>query len=891
MTFEKCRWNCGTLLPHRAVTANIELPMERGQPKLTPMMEQYLRLKAEYPDALLFFRLGDFYELFFDDAERAAPILDVALTTRSRKDEVPIPMCGVPHFAVQNYLAKLLAAGLKVAICEQMEDPATAKGLVQRAVVRVVTPGTVTEEECLDPRLPNYLVALAGHGEAFTMVAVDVSTGEMQTFRAGDRTALWDTLFRLDPREILIEEGEELAQEVVRRLSRAVVTREPATTFDPAAASTWLLQQGRDPNGEIGEFLRVLGAVLRYLQRTYRADLSHLRLPSPQGEPPLLYLDRATQRNLELVSSLRGEVRGSLFWVLDHTRTAMGSRLLRRWLLAPLADLRAIGARLDAVEELVEKGTWRQELERELAALGDLERLSARLSARRGSPRDLGHLREALRRVERLKAELATSRSSLLLACGEEIDPLPALRARLESALVEELPLQLHQAPTIRPGFDAFLDELRHLAHSGRQVLAEFESQERARTGISSLKVRYNNVFGYYIEVTKPNLHLVPAHYRRKQTTANAERFVTPELEEYEHRILGAEERLRNHEARLFAQLVDEAASAQAQLGRSATALAVLDVLCSLAAVAQKHGYVRPRLHQGRHIRIRDGRHPVVEAMSGRTGFVPNDAALDPDEVQIMTLTGPNMAGKSTYLRQVALIVLLAQMGSFVPATEAEIGIVDRLFTRVGASDNLAEGESTFMVEMKETANILSHLTPRSLVILDEIGRGTSTFDGISIAWAVAEYLHESPQRPLVLFATHYHELTDLARMHPRITNYSVAVREWKGDVIFLRRVVPGAASRSYGIEVARLAGVPEPVVQRAKEILRNLEQGEFDAAGRPRLARAERDSTAPAQMPLFAPVTDFWREELARIDVDHLTPVEALLRLHALVERARRSS
>ncbi len=866
--------------------------MERDQPKLTPMMEQYLRLKAEYPDALLFFRLGDFYELFFDDAERAAPILDVALTTRSRKDEVPIPMCGVPHFAVQSYIAKLLAAGLKVAICEQMEDPATAKGLVQRAVVRVVTPGTVTEEECLDPHLPNYLVAVVCDGDVCTMVAVDVSTGDMQDFHFGDRTALWDALFRLDPREVVVEErNAALAEELGQRLPRLVVTREPSFTFDPDTASAWLAQLGRDPSTESESFLAALGGLLRYLQRTYRAELSHLQPPARQETPSILYIDRATQRNLELVSNLRGESRGSLFWVLDQTRTAMGSRLLRRWLLAPLTDLRAIGARLDAVEELLDKGTWRQELERELAALGDLERLSARLSVRRVSPRELGRLREALRRVERLKRELAGSGSSLLHTCSEEMDPLPALRARLECALVDEPPLQLHQAPTIRPSFDPVIDELRRLAHSGREVLAKFESQERARTGISSLKVRYNNVFGYYIEVTKPNLHLVPADYRRKQTTANAERFVTRELEEYEHRILGAEERLRQHEAQLFAQLVDEAAAAQAQLSRSARALAALDVLCSLATVAQKQGYVRPQLHHGRSIRIREGRHPVVEAMSGRRGFVPNDTVLDPDEFQIVTLTGPNMAGKSTYLRQVALIVLLAQTGSFVPAAEAEIGIVDRLFTRVGASDNLAEGESTFMVEMKETANILSHLTQRSLVILDEIGRGTSTFDGISIAWAVAEYLHEAAQRPLVLFATHYHELTDLARIHPRIRNYSVAVREWKGEVIFLRRVVPGAASRSYGIEVARLAGVPDPVIQRAKEILHNLEQSELDAAGRPRLARAKREETAPAQMPLFASAADCWREELAGIDIDHLSPMEALLRLHALVERARRSS
>ncbi|GIW45114.1 MAG: DNA mismatch repair protein MutS [Candidatus Binatia bacterium] len=865
--------------------------MERAQPKLTPMMEQYLRLKAEYPDALLFFRLGDFYELFFEDAELAAPILDVALTTRSRKDEVPIPMCGVPHFAAQAYIAKLLAAGLKVAICEQTEDPAHAKGLVQRAVVRIVTPGTVTEEECLDPRLPNYLTAIARRPETVALAAVDVSTGEVQLHQVSARTHLWDVLFRLDPREVLIpQEEEELAGELRRRLPRAVVTREPASTFDEQTAAQWWAMRVTDSDIENRECLGALGALLHYLQKTHRADLDHLRVPAIRETAASLYLDQATQRNLELLTNLRGETRGSLLWLLDQTRTAMGSRMLRRWLLAPLADVRAIGARLDSVEELVERGTWRRDLERDLAGLGDLERLNARLAVRRVSPRDLAHLRQALQRVARLKTELTSSQAQALQECGAQIDPLVELRQRLENALVDEPPHQLHQAPTIRPGFDATIDELRHLAHSGRQVLAELESRERARTGIASLKVRYNNVFGYYIEVTKPNLHLVPPEYRRKQTTANAERFVTPELEDYERRILGAEERLRSHEARLFAQLVDEAASAQARLARTATALATLDVFCSLASVAEKYRYRRPRLHHGRQIRIRDGRHPVVEAMVGREGFVPNDTALDPEELQVITITGPNMAGKSTYLRQVALIVLLAQMGSFVPAAEAEIGIVDRLFTRVGASDNLAAGESTFMVEMKETANILTNLTARSLVILDEIGRGTSTFDGISIAWAVAEYLHESELRPLVLFATHYHELTDLARLHPRIHNFSVAVREWKGDVIFLRRVVPGGASRSYGIEVARLAGVPETVIRRAKEILTNLERNELDASGHPRIAGAHPAPAVGVQMPLFDPTADTLRQELARIDVERLTPLDALMRLHELVERARRS-
>lgn len=874
------------LLP-RPIAANMPAPMERMQPKLTPMMEQYLRLKAEHPDALLLFRLGDFYELFFDDAERAAPILDVALTTRSRKDEVPIPMCGVPHFAAHHYIAKLLAAGLKVAICEQMEDPATAKGLVQRAVVRVVTPGTVTEEECLDPHLPNYLLALARSEGVASLVAADLSTGEMQRHRDLTDVALWDILARLSPREILVPQTDaELAQELAVRLPRSCVTSVPAHTFDASHAQAWLAT--RDTAGWDPRLLPPLGALLRYLERTHRASLAHLRLPADDSPTSYLYLDRATQRNLELLSNFRGDARGSLLWVLDATRTAMGSRLLRRWILTPLADIRAIGARLDAVEELIERGTWRKALEKELAALGDLERMNGRLAARRVGPRDLAHLGRSLECIARLKTDVGGARAELLRQCGAQLDPLPSLAARLQQALVDEPPMQLHQAPTIRAGFDPTIDELRELAQNGRQVLSELEARERTRTGIASLKIRYNQVFGYYIEVTKPNLHLVPPDYRRKQTTANAERFVTAELEDYEHRILGAEERLKSREAAVFAQLVEEAAAVQAQISRTAQALATLDVLCALATTAERYGYARPRLHGGREIRIRDGRHPVVEAMASRSGFVPNDTELDPEATQIVVLTGPNMAGKSTYLRQVALIVLLAQMGSFVPAAEADIGIVDRLFTRVGAADNLAEGDSTFMVEMKETADILRHLTDRSLVILDEIGRGTSTFDGISIAWSVAEYLHRSPRRPLVLFATHYHELTDLERTHPRIRNFSVAVREWKGEVIFLRRIVPGGASKSYGIEVARLAGVPEEVVSRAREILANLERAELDATGCPRLARTPGEDSVSNQLPLFSNADAVFRQEVARIDVERLSPLEALLRLHELVERAR---
>jgi len=862
--------------------------MSSPRMKITPMLEQYLRVKHEHPDALLFFRLGDFYEMFFEDAEQAAPILDVALTTRSKKDEVPIPMCGVPHFSVQSYIAKLLSAGLKVAICEQMEDPATAKGLVARAIVRVITPGTVTEEECLDPKAPNYLVAVAREAAGTVLAAVDLSTGELRVTPAADGAALADELARLAPREVLAPEADaELTARVRAALPDALVNTLPPQRFEPCRAEEWLGAHGVEAPLPVG--LPAIAALLTYLDETHRAGLAHLRLPEIQGSGDRLQLDQATRRNLELLATTGGERRGSLLWVLDHTVTPMGGRLLRQWLLAPLTDIAAIGERLDAVEHLRERHTWRQHLEAELRGIGDLERLNGRLAAARVTPRDVVALAASLERIARLHAALADVVGPALCACRDELDSMPDAAARIAAALADDPPLNPHAGKVIRNGFDATVDELRSLSHSGKQFITQLETAERARTGIASLKVRYNQVFGYYIEVTKPNLQLVPPDYRRKQTMVNAERFVTPQLEEYEAKIIGAEERLRAHEHELFMQLVQDMAAQQARLSRTAAALARLDVLCALAAVAERHQYARPQLHRSRRLTIREGRHPVVEVMAGRSGFVPNDCVLDPDGPQILTITGPNMAGKSTYLRQVALIVLMAQMGSFVPAAAAEIGVVDRLFTRVGAADNLAGGESTFMVEMKETADILAHLTARSLVILDEIGRGTSTFDGISIAWAVAEHLHAAATRPLVLFATHYHELTDLARLHERIENLSVAVREWKGEVVFLRRIVSGPASQSYGIQVARLAGVPGPVIERATQILHNLEQGELNDAGQPRLAQG--NGAAPAQLALFAADERRLRDELARIDVDRLTPIEALTRLHALIELARKET
>lgn len=856
--------------------------------KLTPMLEQYLRAKAEAPGALLMFRLGDFYELFFEDAETAARVLDITLTTRSKKDEVPIPMCGVPHHAVQGYVARLLAAGLKVALCDQTESAAEAKGLVSRALVRVVTPGTVTEEEYLDPKQPSYLAAVTRAAQdGVAMVAADLSTGEVRTALLPDGGALAECLTRLAPREVLLDAAADgLSAAVTGALPAAMISPQPAGRFDAEVGAAWLQARGAGTSAEPG-VAAALGAILAYLRDTHRASIAHLRPPDRDEAQACMGIDDASRRNLELLATTRGERRGSLLAVIDQTETPMGGRLMRQWMLAPLTDLAAIGARLDAVEVLVREPSRREQLHPLLATIGDLERLTARLAAARVTPRDLLGLAAALAAVGEVRRVLDGVGAAALTAAAAALDPLPEVQARIGRTIAEDAPLKPRPGQLIAPGCHAEVDELRELALHGKRFFGEYEARERARTGIASLKVRYNQVFGYYIEVTKPNLHLVPSEYRRKQTIAGGERFVTAELAEYEAKVLGAEERLGALEAALFAELVAQVAAEHTALSATAAALAQIDVLAALALVAERQRYTRPAVTRRRVIAIEDGRHPVVEAVAGREGFVPNDCCLDADGEQIRILTGPNMAGKSTYLRQVALIALLAQMGSFVPAARAEIGIVDRLFTRVGASDNLAGGESTFMVEMKETAHIVTQLTDRSLAVLDEIGRGTSTFDGISIAWAVAEYLHDAPGRPLVLFATHYHELTDLARSKERVHNFSVAVREWKGEVVFLRRIIPGPASQSYGIQVARLAGVPEPIIARAREILANLERDELTQAGEPRLAAAAPD--AGSQLALFATPDDRLRAELAALEVERLSPIEALNRLDELVQRARR--
>jgi DNA mismatch repair protein MutS len=874
-----------------------------GGVKITPMLAQYLRLKERHRDAILMFRLGDFYEMLFEDAERAAAILDIALTARNKHDPNPIPLCGVPFHAVAPYVQKLLAAGLKVAICEQVEDPRSAKGLVDREVVRVITPGTVLEEESLDPRAPSFLAVLAEAAGTYGIAVADVSTGELRVAElgtppgaTGERSALErddaldavaEELARLGVRELVVSPAHQPAVErLVARVPGVFRSLIPEAWYDPAEAASWLATVAAEGEKPVlgPAALAALGGLRAYLRETYRGRLDHLRVPEVHHPRDTLVIDQTTRANLSLLQGANGEPRGSLLGVLDRTRTPMGSRALRRWCLAPLTSCAAIGRRLDAVETLVEGPELRGELRRLLDGMGDFERLAGRVGAGRASPRDLARLATGLERVAGLRQRL-DGVAGLLGEIARALDPLPEIGARIVATLVDEPPAVLRAGPVIRDGRHPEVDELRALARDGRGWVAALEARERARTGITSLKIRYNRVYGYAIEVTRPNLGLVPADYARKQTLAGAERFVTPELKEHERRLLGAEERLRELEAELFAALVGEVGRRQRELGETARALGILDALAGLADVAHDRGYVRPQLDRGDAVVIRDGRHPVIEVTRAGEPFVPNDCTLD-GETRIVLITGPNMAGKSTYLRQVALIVLMAQMGSFVPAAEARVGIVDRIFTRVGASDDLAGGDSTFMVEMRETAHILRELTDRSLVLLDEIGRGTSTFDGIAIAWAVAEHLHDRAPGAKTLFATHYYELTALGRHKPRIRNCSVAVREWREEIIFLRRIVEGPASRSYGVEVARLAGLPPTVVERARGLLATLERGELIAEERRGATGAENPS--PRQLGLFAERPSAVERRLRELDPARMTPLEALNELHALVETVR---
>jgi DNA mismatch repair protein MutS len=870
------------------------------------MLKQYQEIKRQHPGTLLFFRLGDFYELFFDDAIIGAKELEITLTARNRERGNPVPMCGVPYHAASGYIARLVRKGYRVAICEQTEDPKKATKLVRREVVRIITPGTAIDSQLLDARDNNYLASVFGAGTGMAAAFLDVSTGEFfATQFSGDQA--WNrVLEQLDsfaPREIIYPQS--LAP--LFRTGSAREEKKEAATADSESSSSlrllsyepslnpvddWLFTIDRaqdllrshfdvaslDGFGLAGRDLAVgaAGAVLYYVRETQKDDATHITGISYFEPNEYLVLDSTTVRNLELVDSLDGSRARTLLGVLDETVTGMGSRLLKQWLIRPSMKVGELNARLDAVEELKSALMLRDRLRAELKQVSDLERLMARISLGRATPRDLCALKNSAGAIPVIKEMLSDASSSLLEILSESLDELPDIRDLIQGSIADDPPATTAEGGYIRAGYNAALDELREIAASSKSVIARIESRERARTAIASLRVKFNNVFGYFIEISKANLKSVPADYERKQTLSNAERYTTPELKEYEAKVLGAEERIAEIEQELFATIRQAVAVEARRVQSVAQALGMLDALLSLAEVAARRNYTRPVLIEGDELYIRAGRHPVIETTGER--FIPNDAYLNNSTDRLLIITGPNMGGKSVYLRQAALISIMAQIGSFVPADEARICILDRIFTRVGASDSLARGRSTFMVEMTETANILNTATPRSLVLLDEVGRGTSTFDGLSLAWAIAEYLHDNPQHAAkTLFATHYHEMTELARIMPGVRNYQMAVKESGGSIVFLRRVIEGSASKSYGIEVARIAGLPRSVTDRAREILLNLEANELDVMGKPKLARHLPSRKNAPQPTLFQAANEAVIDELRNLEADALSPDEAL--------------
>lgn len=840
--------------------------------KSTPMMSQYKQIRKQLPpNTILFFRLGDFYEMFFEDAKIASQILGIALTKRNE-----VPMCGIPFHAAENYLAKIIRAGQKVAICDQVEDPAVSKGIVRREVTGIVTPGTVTEENVLESRRNNYLAGVCFHKKNYGLAWLDLSTGAFWIEEEQNSAAIQDSLARYHPAECIVPEekmNDPAIQSLIAHSSSILFTPYEDWTFAHDTAVEFLTGhfkvhslQGFGCQDHTAA-TSAAGAVLHYVTHTLHRKTGHIHHIQVKNPRDYLVLDESTLYNLDLIrSSSAGKSQGktSLLQVLDSTQTGMGSRLLREWILRPRTDIKEIQERHNAVDAFAGDRALLSHVRDALKQVKDIERLIARLNGGGGNARDLRAVSQSLAALPDIKKWIAQHPTQRLAQLDQQIDTLHELQQLIDTAIAEEPPITIKEGGIIRKGYHEELDDLHQAATRGRQWIAEFQAEEQKRTGIKTLKVRHNKVFGYYIEISKGQLGQVPERYTRKQTLVNAERFIVPELKEYEQKILGAHDRAVALEYELFTRVREAAIKETATLQQTASALAQLDILAAFAERSITLRYARPRMNTGNRIQIHEGRHPVVEQLADSEPFVPNDISLDHMENQLIIITGPNMAGKSTYIRQVALIVIMAQAGSFVPAKEAEIGVVDRVFTRVGASDDLARGRSTFMVEMQETANILNNATHKSLIVLDEIGRGTSTFDGISIAWAVAEYLHNHKSvKAKTLFATHYHELTDLTRTLPGAKNYNVLVRE-KGDrIAFLRKIAPGAADKSYGIQVAQLAGLPPAVVQRAKEILSNLEESELNEVGQPKLARhsSRKIKIDTAQLTLFEPFSQT-REE-----------------------------
>jgi DNA mismatch repair protein MutS len=863
------------------------------------MLQQYLAIKGEYPDAILFYRMGDFYEMFFEDAEVASGVLEITLTSRNKNDPSPVPMCGVPHRAASGYIARLIERGFKVAVCDQVEDPATARGLVRREVVRVITPGMIIDEEFLDARTNNFILSIFQAGEAIGLAYLDLSTGAFRVTESFQADAVLDEARRVGPREILLAESvrrnplEDWTRRMPSLFGDAAFSYIEDKAFDHRRCYERLTDQFRTLTLEgfgcesFSAGVSAAGALVFYVGETQKQKTAHLRQLETYSLEHCLIVDEVSRQNLELTRNIRtGTRRGTLLSLLDHTRTAMGARLLADWLRHPLRDPREIEKRLAAVAEGKEREGLRRDLRERLKGVQDMERVGSKTVMGHANARDLLALKVSLLALPAVWAAVSDLDAELYQT-SEAIDELVVFAERIHRAIREDAPLTVHEGGLIKTGFDPELDELVRISADAKGYLAQLEVREKERTGITALKVGFNKVFGYYIEVPKSRVGAVPPHFVRKQTLVNAERFITEELKHFEMKVMGAEEQRAVLEHRLFQDLREEVVRHHAKIQSVARFLARLDCLLNLAEVAAQNNYCRPRILEDGSIQIEDGRHPVVEKMITGERFVPNTIEMDSIANQVLIITGPNMAGKSTVLRQVALLVILAQMGSFVPARKAGICIVDRIFTRVGALDNLSQGQSTFMVEMQETANILHNATEHSLVIMDEIGRGTSTFDGLSIAWAVAEYLHDLRQKGVkTLFATHYHELTELADRKPRVTNLNIAVREWNDEIIFLRKLVPGGTNRSYGIQVARLAGIPADVIARAKKILWRIENGEHGLALQDPSARKPRPSAV--QLDLFRPADSQVIQRLREVDIARLSPLEALNLLNRLQEMAR---
>lgn len=848
--------------------------------ELTPLMKQYQEIKRSHPDAILFFRLGDFYEMFGPDAVIASKILQITLTSRDKGKADPLPMCGIPHFTSETYISKLVKAGHKVAICEQVGDPKSTKGIVKREVVKVVTPGTFTPD---NPKENNYILGFFQKENIYGITVADVTTGEFIAYET--HNDLEDEISRFRPKEVLYPQSLK-DNPAVLGLSDYYLTGYDDWYFDYIEAYRKLIKHFKvsslEGYGCEGMIVAVssAGALLNYLEETQKSDLAFTKMSVLRRES-YMFLDATTIRNLELTGNMRNDdTEGTLLSVIDETFTPMGGRLLRTWLLNPLIDPGEINRRLDALGALMSDADRLRQLQGMLDGIYDIERLASKISNGTANARDLLSLKNSMDILPGLKALLKEYNDRTIGSISKRIEVLSEVRALIEKSIADEPPLTIKEGGLIKKGFDPRVDELRDMSSSGKDFIAELQSKEKERTGISSLKVKYNKVFGYYIEVTKANLSQVPEDYIRKQTLVNAERFITPELKEYEAKVLGAEERLKNIEYELFVGIRDDAAKETVKLQNTAAAIAEADALQSLAHIAAKYNYERPVVNNGDTISISGGRHPVIESLLSGEKFIPNDCLIDSNSNNISIITGPNMAGKSTYMRQIALIVLMAQIGSYIPASEATIGVVDRIFTRIGASDVITKGQSTFMVEMIETANILNNATPKSLILLDEVGRGTSTFDGISIAWSVVEYIARQV-KARTLFATHYHELTELSLVLDGIRNLNVAVKEWGDEIIFLRRIEEGAADKSYGIQVARLAGLPDEALTRAREILSNLEKSELNELGAPKLAYTpdSKDSVTQkaGQLDLFTTQADPVLKELLGLDIMTMTPIEAL--------------